>query len=96
MIKCTQPLFLKYIQDMGIMSLDVIDSTTERIVGYIKVNPKLYLTRSRKTGERNIYTAKFLDIDIRDTFSIWSYQTEQQIGELELFMYSDFTNWKAK
>ena len=38
---------------MGIMNLDIIDSTTEKIIGFIKINPKLYLNRSGKIMQKN-------------------------------------------
>ena len=57
---------------MGIMSLDIIDSNNENIIGYIKINPKMYLNRTN-SGLKNAHTARFMDVHIRDVFTIKSY-----------------------
>ena len=63
---------MKYLQDMDLMTLNVMDQHTQELQGFVKINPKMHLQKdSHKSIQYNL--------DIADTFPIIN-SSGQQIG----------------
>jgi C2 domain len=92
-VRCTQPIFINYLMDMGSLTIDVTDNQW-RLLGAIKINIKLYLKRDSSASKGNLASNfGFSNIDAQGIFPILtSSDPPKKLGEVELFIYSDFGN----
>jgi hypothetical protein len=95
-IRNTQPLFIKYLCDMSVLTLDVIDSAKRRLIGAAKVNLKLYLRRDESAAKGKLASnSRFSNIEVEGAFPIMrAGDNADKLGELEISIHSDFHKWK--
>ena len=97
MIKCTQPIFINYLMDMGSISISLTDNLW-RLLGTIKINIKLYLKRDTHASKGNLASNfGFSNIDVEGIFPILSSSDPpKKLGELELTIFSIFGETAGK
>ncbi|OMJ91069.1 hypothetical protein SteCoe_6426 [Stentor coeruleus] len=90
-IKCTQPIFINYLMDMGFIILEVTDNSW-RLLGSIKINVKLYLKRDNIVSKGNLASNfGFSNVDVQGIFPILaSSEPPKKLGEVELSILSGF------
>lgn len=90
-IRCTQPIFINYLMDMGCLVLDVTDQTW-RLLGSIKINVKLYLKKDPFAAKGNFASNfGFSNIDVQGTFPIlFPDNPPKKIGDIDLEVLSQF------
>lgn len=90
-IKCTQPIFINYLMDMGFIILEVTDNSW-RLLGSIKINVKLYLKRDNFVSKGNLASNfGFSNVDVQGIFPILaSSEPPKKLGEVELSILSFF------
>jgi len=95
-VKCTQPIFVNYLNDMGVLNLDIMDSNW-RLLGNIKINLKLYFRRDQSLAKGNLASNfGFSNLEVAGAFPILGSEEPKKLGEIELKIYTDFVNWNKQ
>ena len=90
-IRCNQPMFIRYLMDMGCLTLDVTDQTW-RLLGTIKINLKLYMKKDYAAAKGNLASNfGFSNIDVEGTFPVLTdSDPPAKLGEVDLVVISIF------
>jgi len=95
-LRCTQPLFAKYLSDMKSLQIEVLDNVRKRLIGNIKVQLNLYLRRDNQSAKGKLAAhSKLVNLEVDGTFPIVSPDKGVKSGEVELKAWTDFHMWKA-
>jgi hypothetical protein len=95
-LRCTQPLFAKYLSDMKVLQVEVIDNVRKRLLGNIKVQLNLYLKRDLLSVKGKLAAhSKIVNLEVDGVFPILSPDSVSKAGDVQLKAWTDFHVWKA-
>jgi hypothetical protein len=95
-LRCTQPLFAKYLSDMKVLQIEVLDNVRKRLLGSIKVQLNLYLKRDLLSAKGKLAPhSKIVNLEMDGVFPILSPDNISKAGDVELKAWTDFHVWKA-
>lgn len=97
-IRCNQQTFTKYLNDMRILTVDVVDDSTNRLIGRFAVNLRLYLRKDESRGRSNLASDfGFANLEVMGSFPIMSDKPSVvKLGEIEICITTDYTSWKSE
>ena len=97
-IRCNQQTFTKYLSDMQILTAEVVDDSTNRLIGRFSVKLKLYLRKDESRSRSNLASDfGFANLEVQGGFPIMSEKPNVvKLGEIEFCMKTDYTTWKGQ
>lgn len=97
-LRCNQQTFTKYLSDMRVLTAEVVDDSTSRLIGRFTVNLKLYLRKDESRGRSKLASDfGFANLEVQGSFPIMSEKPNVgKLGEIEFCMKTDYTSWKGE
>ena len=97
-IRCNQQTFTKYLSDMRVLTADLVDDSTSRLIGRFAVNLRLYLRKDESRGRSNLASDfGFANLEVMGSFPIMSDKPNVvKLGEIDFCMQTDYISWKQE
>ncbi|CAG9327731.1 unnamed protein product [Blepharisma stoltei] len=94
-IRCTQPIFTNYLNDMSTLTIDTMDAQW-RLIGQIHINVRLYIKRDPVMAKGKLASnSGFANLEVDGVFPILTCENEpRKIGEIEIKAFTNYHGWE--